>query len=55
MPQAVESPLERWQRRTNGPLLLLALAFLAVFLTPLYRPDLPGGVRQTLRAINAAI
>jgi len=31
------SRLDRWQRRTNMPLLVLAVAFFMVFLLPLHR------------------
>ncbi|MCW2613643.1 MAG: hypothetical protein JWN08_637 [Frankiales bacterium] len=34
---------ERWSQRTDGPLLVLGLVFLAAFVVPLYRPDLPAG------------
>jgi voltage-gated potassium channel len=40
---------------TDTPLLLLALLFVVVFLLPLYRPDLPSGVRRTVTAISVAI
>lgn len=49
------SPLIRWQRRTELPLLALALVFLVVFLLPLYRPDLPSGVLRALRVLNVAV
>lgn len=52
---AARTPLDRWKHATEGPLLALALAFLVVFLLPLYRPDLPSGVLQTLRAANVLI
>jgi hypothetical protein len=32
-----DSAADRWRRATDGPLLALALAFLLVFLLPLYR------------------
>lgn len=47
--------LERWGRRTDCPLLWLALAFLAVLLAPLIVEDLPRGVRVALTAANVAI
>jgi voltage-gated potassium channel len=47
--------LTRWRRRTDTPLLCLALIFLVVFLLPLYDPSLSPGVRQGLLAVNIAI
>lgn len=47
--------LHRWQQATRVPLLVLALAFLVVFLMPLYRPELPGGVRRILLVLNVGI
>lgn len=51
----VPSAEERWRRATDGPLLVLALAFLVVFLLPLYRPDLSGTARRVLRVANIGI
>lgn len=48
-------PFRRWCRATDGPLLVLALAFLVVLLLPLYRPDLPEGARSALRVANVAL
>ena len=45
----------RWESRTNLPLLALALVFLAAFLIPLYRPDLPEGIRVSLRVTNVLV
>jgi len=45
---------ERWQRRTDRPLLVLALLFLVVFTVPLYAPDLPRTVQAAL-VINVAV
>ena len=47
--------MARWRRATGGPLLVLAFAFLVVFLVPLYRPDLPEMARQVLAACNVLI
>jgi voltage-gated potassium channel len=49
------SAVERWRRVTDGPLLVLALGFLVVFLLPLYYPDLPTAGRRTLWALNVMI
>jgi voltage-gated potassium channel len=46
---------ERWCRATDGPLLVLALAFLAVLVVPLYAPDLPRGVRTALGVANVVL
>lgn len=50
-----DEALARWRRRTDIPLLCLALIFLLVFLLPLYRPSLSPGVRDALLAANIAI
>jgi voltage-gated potassium channel len=47
--------LDTWQRRTDGPLLVLAMLFLAVFVLPLYVDDLPGAVRTALVVVNVVI
>lgn len=52
MTERSAEPFRRWCRATNGPLLVLALAFLVVLLLPLYRPDLPGSVRSALQLAN---
>lgn len=52
---AARTPLARWQRSTDLPLIVLAVVFLVVFLLPLYRPDLPSGVRTTLRVVNVLV
>lgn len=46
---------DRWTRRTDGPLLVLAGIFLIAFVVPLYEPDLPEGVRLLLSAANAVV
>jgi voltage-gated potassium channel len=45
----------RWCAKTDGPLLLLAGAFLVVFVTPLYAPDLPKAVKTALLSLNVII
>ena len=45
---------ERWVRRTDGPLLGLALVFLAVLLLPLLR-DLDSAARTALSVVSAGI
>jgi voltage-gated potassium channel len=47
--------LERWQRRTDGPLLVLAALFLVVFVVPLYVRDLPAWARALLVGVNVVI
>jgi voltage-gated potassium channel len=47
--------LDRWQKRTDGPLLVLAGLFLVVFVVPLYAPDLPSGLRGLLLVVNVLI
>jgi voltage-gated potassium channel len=47
--------LDRWARATDGPLLVLAAAFLVVLLVPLYQPDLPASERTALRTANVAL
>lgn len=54
-PVAASSAADRWRRITDGPLLVLALVFLAVFLLPLYRPDLPTAGRRALWVLNVGI
>lgn len=49
------SPLDRWKQATSTPLLVLAFAFLVIFLLPLYQPDLPDQARQALLAANVTI
>lgn len=39
-----------WQRRTEWPLTLLAVAFLAAYATPILTPGLPAGTRSALTA-----
>lgn len=51
----MDSAAERWRRATDGPLLVFALAFLVVFLLPLYRPDLSSTIRRALWAANIGI
>jgi voltage-gated potassium channel len=46
---------DRWVERTDGPLLALALPFLAAFVLPLYVPDLPAPVRTALLVVNVVV
>jgi voltage-gated potassium channel len=46
---------DKWCARTDGPLLVLAGAFLIVFVVPLFAPDLPAPVRTGLLSVNVAI
>ena len=36
--------VERWERRTDVPLILLALAFLVAYAIPVIHPDLDPGL-----------
>lgn len=54
-PMRPSEPYERWSRRTDGPLLVLALAFLAVFLAPMYDPTLPAGLETSLRVASGLL
>jgi voltage-gated potassium channel len=47
--------LDRWRRATDGPLLLLAAAFLVVLLIPLYIADLTRPERSVLRTANVLL
>jgi voltage-gated potassium channel len=46
---------EAWVRRTELPLIVLALLFLVVFVVPLYAPDLPPSVQSLFSAVNVLI
>lgn len=46
---------ERWERRTAGPLTVLALLFIAVYAVPILRPDLPPAWRVACEVANIAI
>ncbi len=46
---------ERWCRSTDGPLLVLAVAFVVVLLLPLYKPGLPSEARAGLQLANAVL
>jgi voltage-gated potassium channel len=50
-----EDRLDRWTARADGPLLTLSVAFLAVFVVPLYAAGLPGAVRGAFAVVNIAI
>ena len=47
--------LQRWSRRTDVPLLVLAGLFLVVFVVPLYQPDTPAPVSAALSVINLLV
>ncbi len=44
--------VERWEHRTNIPLLLLALAFLVAYAWPVVQPDLEPSIRQFFTALS---
>ncbi len=44
--------VERWERRTEVPLLLLALAFLAAYALPVVHQGLDGGLESFLVAVS---
>jgi voltage-gated potassium channel len=43
--------VERWERRVEVPLLLLALAFLVAYAWPVLDPRLDGDVRSVLSGV----
>lgn len=47
--------VERWERRTEVPLILLALAFLAAYAWPVLDPRLDQGLRTFLTAVSWAV
>ena len=47
--------LDRWTARTEGPLLVLAVVFLAAFVAPLYAPDLHPAFRAALAFVNVVV
>ena len=55
MSTAQLTPYQRWTRRTDGPLLVLALVFLAVFVLPLYQPDLPGWADALVDVLDVVV
>lgn len=50
-----ETFAERWERRTAGPLTVLALLFIAVYAAPILWPGLPAGWRLVREAANIVI
>lgn len=46
---------DNWCARTDGPLLVLAGAFLVVFVVPLFAPGLPATARAALLVVNVVI
>jgi voltage-gated potassium channel len=47
--------VERWERRAEVPLLLLALAFVVAYAWPVLRPDLDPSLRDVLTALSWTI
>ena len=47
--------LDRWSRRADTPLLVLAALFLVVFVVPLYEPDLPVWLDRAFAVINVLV
>lgn len=50
-----EATVDRWERRSAAWLTALAVLFLAVYATPILRPDLPAGWRQACETANIVI
>lgn len=49
------SRVERWERRAEVPLLLLAAAFVVAYAWPVINPHLDPGVRETLNVLSWAV
>jgi len=49
------SRVERWERRAEVPLLLLALAFVVAYAWPVLHPDVDPSLRQTLTLLSWTI
>src|SRR5262245_1525213 len=47
-----EQRLVAWERRTDWPLILLSLAFLATYAWPILDPTLPSNIRRTCAAVS---
>ena len=47
--------LERWESRTQTPMLVLAFVFLVAFAVPIIDPSLPVGVRRTCVIVQDAV
>lgn len=47
--------VERWERRTSGPLLAAAVLFLAAYAWPILQPDLPSAAARTCSAVSWAV
>ncbi len=43
---------ERWEHRTQGPLLLLSVLFAVAYAVPIMRTDLAPWVRDACRAVE---
>ncbi|MFB8771231.1 potassium channel family protein [Streptomyces broussonetiae] len=46
---------DRWERRTQGPLLALAVVFAVAYAYPIVQPDAPGGLLTACRIANWAV
>jgi voltage-gated potassium channel len=46
--------LQRWERRTEWPLIVVALVFLAAYAIPIVRPEVPPGVVDACSVVVAA-
>ncbi|WP_156722529.1 potassium channel family protein [Streptomyces apocyni] len=55
MTEPPATALDRWERRTQGPLLVFALLFAVAYALPIVRPDAPGVVLSACRATNWAV
>ncbi|MHC0432900.1 potassium channel family protein [Streptomyces sp. O3] len=53
--QPEATALDRWERRTQGPLLALALLFAVAYALPIVRPDASDWVLDACRAANWAV
>ncbi|WP_151524149.1 potassium channel family protein [Serinicoccus kebangsaanensis] len=47
--------LERWESRTQTPLMIAALVFLVAFAIPIINPDLQPGVRRTFLTVQDVV
>lgn len=50
-----QTRVERWERRSEVPLLLLAVAFLAAYAWPVLDPRLDPGLEDVLRAVSLTV
>lgn len=54
-PSVTEDPARRWERRTGGVLMALALLFLVVYAVPVLWPGLPAPWPTVLRVTNVVV